>query len=255
MTVLKELWPNLLVLALFLLFVIAPGLFPDAFPDWATSTHFGVVHVPSLLFIVGAFFCYVIQNSLSQVVYQFEQRKKGIMPRTINLARKELERTTALKDNKEAMLRALVSLDARNPLVGAVLACVANGYGADVVRRSIDKLTEDLTHHFEHRVRFWNQLSAVLPLLGMTGTIAGLMFMFKAGVGQDSVNLSALSTALLTTLYASLITVLFSKMLFKINSDRLSQIRHLSGQVMRDGEILVGTVSAYDYMNAQQART
>ena len=72
------------------------------------------------------------------------------------------------------------------------------------VRNRFEEVRQDMLHHIERRIHFLNTLIAAAPLLGLLGTVIGMLGTFAAishGGGAETASMVAagISTALITT--------------------------------------------------------
>jgi flagellar motor component MotA len=249
--------PSVLVFTIFILFVVIPFIDSGFYmPDFMTEVHWSIVHPASL--------CYIGLSFLVYVFYSRVEARSQVFAKQNRLSHRELVEPNKLllaisgsqsgeKDNLLDLFHNLKDRSA-NSLVGKITHCVENGLGEDCVRLSVAHLTDSLAHYHGFLARYGGQVSSTLPLLGMTGTIAGLLFMFTSdGVSDDrSTQLAGLGMALLTTPYASLITVLITKQCAKWQADKVEELHHLSEQVRKSGLSLVANISSFEVAKYHQ---
>jgi biopolymer transport protein ExbB len=109
----------------------------------------------------------------------------------------------ALKANKMdgEKLKALRS----STLLGQVLAAgLSNSkHGRDVMKDSIEEAASHVTHEMERFLSTLGTIAAVAPLLGLLGTVLGMIEVFTAimvqGTGNSGVLAGGISQALITT--------------------------------------------------------
>ncbi|MGR9051579.1 MAG: MotA/TolQ/ExbB proton channel family protein [Gammaproteobacteria bacterium] len=119
---------------------------------------------------------------------------------------------------------ALRSLKLNSPL-GAVLAAgLANmHHGRDIMRTSIEEVGRQVVHELERFLNTLGTIASVTPLLGLLGTVVGMIKVFSAimmhGVGDPAVLAGGISQALITT--AAGLTVAIPSLIFYRYFERL----------------------------------
>lgn len=110
---------------------------------------------------------------------------------------------TALR-NRELGADKLAELRASSPL-GAVLAAgVANARrGREVMKEAMEEAAAQVTHDLERYLTTLGVIASIAPLLGLLGTVVGMIQVFNAlmieGAGNPGVLAGGISTALITT--------------------------------------------------------
>ncbi|MGR9099423.1 MAG: MotA/TolQ/ExbB proton channel family protein [Gammaproteobacteria bacterium] len=108
-------------------------------------------------------------------------------------------------------------LKVSSPL-GAVLAAgLANsGYGRDIMKDSIEEIGRQVTHELERFLNTLGTIASITPLLGLLGTVVGMIKVFAAitmhGIGDPGVLAGGISEALITT--AAGLTVAIPSLIF-----------------------------------------
>ncbi|MGR9072028.1 MAG: MotA/TolQ/ExbB proton channel family protein [Gammaproteobacteria bacterium] len=108
-------------------------------------------------------------------------------------------------------------LKVSSPL-GAVLAAgLANsGYGRDIMKDSIEEIGRQVTHELERFLNTLGTIASITPLLGLLGTVIGMIKVFAAitmhGIGDPGVLAGGISEALITT--AAGLTVAIPSLIF-----------------------------------------
>jgi biopolymer transport protein ExbB len=102
-------------------------------------------------------------------------------------------------------------LEAHSPL-GRVLAAGLRNRNAsrEVMKESIEEVGRAVTHHLEHYLTTLGTIASIAPLMGLFGTVVGMIEMFGAqGVGSsDPIALAhGISTALYNTGFGILIAI------------------------------------------------
>ena len=113
---------------------------------------------------------------------------------------------TVWRDLKQGELNArkLAQLRSNSPL-GAILAAgIANrGQGRDVMKESISEAASHVVHDLEKYLNSLGTVAAIAPLLGLLGTVVGMIDVFTqittVGTGNANALAGGISEALLTT--------------------------------------------------------
>lgn len=98
----------------------------------------------------------------------------------------------------------LRQLQSSSPL-GAVLAAgLANhDYGREVMKEAIEDAGRQVTHELERFLNSLGTIASIAPLLGLLGTVLGMIEVFSAitaaGVGEPKVLAGGIAKALITT--------------------------------------------------------
>ena len=99
---------------------------------------------------------------------------------------------------------AIRRLKVDSPL-GAILAAgLSNSrFGREIMKESIEEVGRQVAHDLERYLTALGTVSAITPLLGLLGTVVGMIKVFAAimsqGVGDPSVLAGGISEALITT--------------------------------------------------------
>jgi biopolymer transport protein ExbB len=99
---------------------------------------------------------------------------------------------------------AIRRLKVGSPL-GAILAAgLSNSrFGREIMKESIEEVGRQVAHDLERYLTTLGTISAITPLLGLLGTVVGMIKVFAAimsqGVGDPSVLAGGISEALITT--------------------------------------------------------
>ncbi len=107
-------------------------------------------------------------------------------------------------NNKEMDSRRLQKLKTASPL-GRVLAAgiAAHGRGREMMKESIEEVAHHVVHELERYLNTLGTVAAITPLLGLLGTVIGMIKVFAAirleGTGNAAVLAGGISEALITT--------------------------------------------------------
>lgn len=141
--------------------------------------------------------CSVVALSISIERYLGLDRAKVAPPHLL---------ATVWRDLKQGDLNAqkLAQLRANSPL-GAILAAgISNrGQGRDVMKESISEAASHVVHDLEKYLNSLGTVAAIAPLLGLLGTVVGMIDVFTqittVGTGNANALAGGISEALLTT--------------------------------------------------------
>jgi len=141
--------------------------------------------------------CSVVALSISIERYLALDRSKVAPPHLL---------ATVWRDLKQGELNAqkLAQLRINLPL-GAILAAgIANrGQGRDVMKESISEAASHVVHDLEKYLNSLGTVAAIAPLLGLLGTVVGMIDVFTqittVGTGNANALAGGISEALLTT--------------------------------------------------------
>lgn len=91
-----------------------------------------------------------------------------------------------------------------SPLGKILAAGLSNsGHGRDVMKDSIEEAASQVIHRLERYLSFLGTIAAIAPLLGLLGTVIGMIEVFNAimveGTGNAAVLAGGISQALITT--------------------------------------------------------
>lgn len=89
--------------------------------------------------------------------------------------------------------------------LGAILASglINRQHGREIVKTSIEEAGRQVVHELEHFLNPLGTIASITPLLGLLGTVVGMIKVFAAimlhGVGDPAILAGGISEALLTT--------------------------------------------------------
>ena len=141
--------------------------------------------------------CSVVALSISIERYIALDRSKVAPPHLLATVRRDLKQGE-LNAQKLAQLRT-------NSPLGAILAAgIANrGQGRDVMKESISEAASHVVHDLEKYLNSLGTVAAIAPLLGLLGTVVGMIDVFTqittVGTGNANALAGGISEALLTT--------------------------------------------------------
>jgi len=140
---------------------------------------------------------------------------------------------------------ALRSLKMSSPL-GAVLAAgLANSrHGRDIMRTSIEEVGRQIVHELEKFLNTLGTIASITPLLGLLGTVVGMIKVFTAimmhGVGDPTILAGGISEALITT--AAGLSVAIPSLIFHRYFERLvdEYVLNMEEEALRLIDVLHG---------------
>ncbi|MFP6808994.1 MAG: MotA/TolQ/ExbB proton channel family protein [Pseudomonadales bacterium] len=106
--------------------------------------------------------------------------------------------------NSEMDAKRLRELKSHSPL-GQILAAGINSHcrGRDMMKESIEEVASHVIHELERYLNTLGTVAAITPLLGLLGTVIGMIKVFSAiqleGTGNAAVLAGGISEALITT--------------------------------------------------------
>ena len=106
--------------------------------------------------------------------------------------------------NKQLDTDKLRQLKANSPL-GEILAAglINSRHGREIMKESIEETANVVIHHMEKYLSILGTLAMISPLLGLLGTVVGIIEAFMAinstGMGDPALLASGISKALITT--------------------------------------------------------
>lgn len=100
--------------------------------------------------------------------------------------------------------RSIQSLSVSSPLGRVLAAGLANrAHGREIMKESIEETGRQVVHEMERFLNTLGTIASIAPLLGLLGTVIGMIKVFAAimssGVGDPSVLAGGISEALITT--------------------------------------------------------
>ena len=141
--------------------------------------------------------CSVVALSISIERYIALDRSKVAPPHLL---------ATVWRDLKQGELNAqkLAQLRSNSPLGAILTAGIANrGQGRDVMKESISEAASHVVHDLEKYLYSLGTVAAIAPLLGLVGTVVGMIDVFTqittVGTGNANALANGISEALLTT--------------------------------------------------------
>lgn len=219
----SEILQAITIIICFFIFIWLPSLKPTLFQekytilnplnslqDWLygyNKMQFEILHIPSLGFVVV---CVIIIFFLMKLKLSF----KGLVSTSeAELANKAF---ADLRDEKISF-EDLENKSKKNKIIKKILNNINKGALEEDLAMYIKGEFMQIDNAKTKAKNDYEYLATITPILGMIGTIAGLLMMFAtpSEVEGFEQKFAGLSLALSTTLYASLITILLFKPLAK----------------------------------------
>lgn len=163
--------------------------------------HYGIIHYPSVLFIM-------LSTIFLHWSVKSETDKLSVSHKKIKNDLENAIETLDLKDLDHEKFKV-----SENPFCKDIKYILLNGGIEEDIELTIKKHISSIGTSYERLINEYGYIATILPMLGMIGTITGLLQMFAIGNGVDNFSdkLASLSVALATTLYATLCVVFFTK--------------------------------------------
>lgn len=237
------------------------NFFPTSSKE-VTSVGFALLDFPSILFImIGWGIVELLLNSNKTDVPNDTQQQYLALKETENSLTTMIEQIKS--QNSEQMNLVYQQLiDSSNPYIHALVKHKKQGMITEDFELEIINKIRNTIHFIEERIQHLSFVSSVLPMFGMVGTLVGLMvmtFQFSHKTGTISANainanFGAVGLALLTTLYASLVTITFIKPRIQNLKNKLAKLMNRSEATIQKGMQLLDLTEDY-FLSAESSET
>ena len=202
-----------IILGLFIVFVVIPSMDPKEIgftlpylSEYNSKMLFGIIHIKSICFIgLAAIFLYLsIENDIKKVKYIHKNKKNGIKESQDIFDSYFEDKLTSLELNQKSE---------DNQIVKNILKILKHGGIEEDLILGIQKIYANMDNSYSKLKNDYEYLATIMPIIGMIGTIAGLLMMFAEPAQAEDFEkkFAGLSLALATTLYSSLLTILWFK--------------------------------------------
>lgn len=154
--------------------------------------------------------CSVI--ALTIIVERFIALRRGrVMPDRLVKALRIVQHSTAITED------GLIRLSAKSPLGRIIRAGLMNRYlGREIIKESLEDTGRQVVHELERYLNTLGTIASITPLLGLLGTVIGMIEVFNVisaqGTGNTELLADGISKALITT--AGGLTVAIPSLLF-----------------------------------------
>jgi len=163
-----------------------------------------------------------------------------------------------IRDGEIGRPQALALCDRSGSPVAAVFAAAVRKWGRSAVEveQAIIDAGERVTNHLRRYLRVINGVATISPLLGLLGTVVGMIRAFNAiatseALGRPELLARGISEALLTT--AAGLTVAIPALIFYLFF--VSRVDRLIIEIDALGQELVGAISADEFQEASHGTT
>ena len=172
-----------------------------------TDTTISAFDLHALTMVLGGSFAAVFVSSSAATALRTFSCLRELLPglgtlesATNALERDRLQLTELWLDGKRAQAVELAEKSSF-PAIGRMLDLVLNRAPEEATRSAFTELRHAELSRWQPAISNWELLAKLAPSFGMVGTITGMIQLFR-NMGADSMNLgSAISLALLATLY------------------------------------------------------
>jgi biopolymer transport protein ExbB/TolQ len=165
------------------------------------TLHYGIIHYPSIIYIITS--AMLLHFSITSGIADLLASHKKI--------EKEIKEALELLSFESEDFSKLIQ--SGNKFVLDIKSIVLHGGIEDDMEFVVQKRVLNLSNKYEKLIAEYGYIATILPMLGMLGTITGLLQMFAISDGVDNIaqKMASLSVALATTLYATLWVILITK--------------------------------------------
>lgn len=202
-----------IILIIFLFFVVLPGLTDkeviNIIPNFLIESNkiiLGVIHINSLVFIglTAIILYFSIDKDIKKAKDLHINQKSGLL---------EAQKVFEQFFENNIKLEELVLKSKSNKTIEKVIKIINYGGIEEDLVLGLNKIFNEISSKYIKLKNDYEYIATIMPIVGMVGTIAGLLTMFAVPSEVDDFGskFSGLSVALATTLYASMITILIFK--------------------------------------------
>jgi len=149
------------------------------------------------LLMIPIFLCSIVAMGIIGERFWTLQKKEVLPPEMV-------KQVWELAQSKKLDSKTIKQLKTSSPL-GAILAAgvLNQNLGRDVMKESIAEAGRQVAHDLERFLNTLGTIATITPLLGLLGTVVGMIKVFSAivthGVGDPTVLAGGISEALITT--------------------------------------------------------
>lgn len=125
-------------------------------------------------------------------------QRKRVLPAEL------IKRVTDLADNNQVTPKVIDALEKNSPLGRVLAAALANrDRGRDIMMERVEDTGRHVIHELERFLNTLGTIASISPLLGLLGTVTGIISAFNAvmlgGMGDPRMLAGGISEALITT--------------------------------------------------------
>jgi len=149
------------------------------------------------LLMIPILFCSILAMAIIGERFWVLQKKQVVPPKMV-------QQVEVLAKSKKLDAKTIQQLGNSSPL-GAILAAGIKNHslGREMMKDSIAEAGRQVAHDLERFLNTLGTIATITPLLGLLGTVVGMIKVFSAivshGVGDPSVLAGGISEALITT--------------------------------------------------------
>lgn len=230
------------------------GLSIPATPQDFKNIPSALLDIPSLLFILFGWFVAekLLDSNKPEVINDSKEQYLALKQADTDL--EVMLDQIKSKDPQKMNVVYQKLHDAFNPYLVALAEHKRQGRIAEDFEFEVIGRTRNAIHAIEERIQHLSFVASVLPMLGMVGTLVGLMvmafqFTHKTGGAMNAqainANFGAVGLALLTTLYAAIFTIIFVKPRIQSLKNSLAKLINQSESVTQNGLYLSDLTEDY----------
>jgi flagellar motor component MotA len=228
---------SIIILILFFITIIYPYLAITIYhtldaKNIIFTLQFGILHIPSFVFIVTS----------ALALHWSVNAKSNELTISHKKLRKSLKEAISVLDFQEKDYERF--MQSENSFCSDIRVIILHGGIEEDLRNVVTKRVSNLTVSYIKLINEYGYIATVLPMLGMIGTITGLLQMFaiNSGVDDFSEKLASLSVALATTLYATLFVVFVTKPKSRDIESWLISVDHEEEQLILQSKLFLHTL-------------
>jgi biopolymer transport protein ExbB len=150
----------------------------------------------------GIFMVPIVLCSIALVGIVFERlwtlQRKRVLPQEL------LKKVSQLAEGNQVNAKVIEALEKNSPLGRVLAAALANRHrGRDIMMERVEDVGRHVVHELERFVNSVGTIASISPLLGLLGTVTGIIAAFKGvmlgGMGDPRVLAGGISEALICT--------------------------------------------------------
>jgi biopolymer transport protein ExbB len=150
----------------------------------------------------GIFMVPIVLCSIALVGIVFERlwtlQRKRVLPQEL------LKKVSQLAESNQVNSKVIDALEKNSPLGRVLAAALANRHrGRDIMMERVEDVGRHVVHELERFVNSVGTIASISPLLGLLGTVTGIIAAFKGvmlgGMGDPRVLAGGISEALICT--------------------------------------------------------